>query len=75
MYGIDAFTAVINPPQVAILACGRIIPTPIAREEQVVIRPLMHLRFTIDHRALDGATAAEFLDVLRGVLEQPYRLI
>ncbi|MBN1285027.1 MAG: 2-oxo acid dehydrogenase subunit E2 [Anaerolineae bacterium] len=75
MYGVDAFAAVINPPQVAILACGRIVETPVARHREVVIRPLLRLRLTVDHRALDGAEAAPFLVAVKDLLENPYRLI
>lgn len=75
MYGVDAFTAVLNPPQVAILTCGRIIETPVAEAGEVVIRPMLRLRLTVDHRALDGAEAAPFLMTVKALLEDPYQLI
>jgi pyruvate dehydrogenase E2 component (dihydrolipoamide acetyltransferase) len=75
MYGVDAFTAVINPPQVAILACGRIMETPVGRQGQVVIRPTLCLRLTVDHRALDGVQAAPFLVDVKHLLESPYMLL
>ncbi len=75
MYGVDAFTAVINPPQAAILACGRIVETPTVVDGAVVIRPLLHLRLTVDHRALDGAQAAPFLVEVKRLLETPYLLL
>jgi pyruvate dehydrogenase E2 component (dihydrolipoamide acetyltransferase) len=75
MYGVDAFTAVINPPQVAILACGRIMETPIGKQGQVVVRPMLCLRLTVDHRALDGAQAAPLLVEVKHLLENPYLLL
>lgn len=75
MYGVDAFTAVINPPQVAILACGRIMETPVGHQGQVVIRPTLCLRLTVDHRALDGAQTAPFLVDVKRLLESPYMLL
>ncbi len=73
--GIDAFTAVVNPPQAAILAVGQIISTPIGRNGAIELRPLMCLRLSVDHRVLDGAQAAPFLSEVRAILENPYRLI
>ncbi|GAB4434597.1 MAG: dihydrolipoamide acetyltransferase family protein [Anaerolineae bacterium] len=75
MYGVDAFTAVLNPPQVAILACGRIQETPVAVAGEVAIRPMLTLRLTVDHRAVDGAEAAPFLAAVKDLLENPYQLI
>jgi pyruvate dehydrogenase E2 component (dihydrolipoamide acetyltransferase) len=75
MYGVDAFTAVINPPQVAIMACGRIMETPIGQHGQVVVRPMLCLRLTVDHRALDGAQAAPYLVEVKHLLENPYLLL
>jgi pyruvate dehydrogenase E2 component (dihydrolipoamide acetyltransferase) len=74
MYGVDAFTAIINPPQVAILACGRIVETPIELSGQVAPRPMLRLRLTGDHRALDGAQAAPFLLEVKRLLENPHLL-
>ncbi|MCZ7543005.1 MAG: 2-oxo acid dehydrogenase subunit E2 [Anaerolineae bacterium] len=75
MYGVDAFTAVLNPPQVAILACGRIQETPVAVAGEVAIRPMLTMRLTVDHRAVDGAEAAPFLAAVKDLLENPYQLI
>ncbi len=75
MVGVDAFTAVINPPQVAILACGRVVEMPVVSNGQVVGRPTLHLRLTVDHRALDGAQAAPFLTEVKRLLETPYLLL
>jgi pyruvate dehydrogenase E2 component (dihydrolipoamide acetyltransferase) len=75
MYGIDAFRAIINPPQAAILAVGRIAERPIGIEGQIVLRPVMRLVLSIDHRAVDGMQAASFLVALRRYLENPYLLL
>jgi pyruvate dehydrogenase E2 component (dihydrolipoyllysine-residue acetyltransferase) len=75
MYGIDHFTAIINPPQSAILAVGRIAKRAIvverAAQDEIVIRPMMNMTLSVDHRVLDGATAARFLHDLAIALEQP----
>ncbi|MER3409495.1 MAG: hypothetical protein C4306_05195 [Thermoleophilia bacterium] len=71
MYGVDRFTAVLNPPQAAILAVGRIEERPVVRGGEVVARPMMTLTATFDHRAIDGAPAARFLETVREVLEEP----
>jgi pyruvate dehydrogenase E2 component (dihydrolipoamide acetyltransferase) len=75
MYGIKRFVAVINPPQAAILAVGELTPTPVVRDGEVVIRTLMELTLTCDHRILYGADAAEFLGRIREHLEQPLTLV
>src|SRR5215207_5987719 len=75
MYGVDSFTAIINPPESAILAVGRIVETPVARGGAVVVRPVMQLTLSADHRIVDGAAAARFLAALRERLEEPYLLI
>jgi pyruvate dehydrogenase E2 component (dihydrolipoamide acetyltransferase) len=75
MYGVDSFTAIINPPESAILAAGRIADTPVARGGAVVVRPVMQLTLSADHRIVDGAMAARFLAELRERLEEPYLLI
>ncbi|MHB1234731.1 MAG: dihydrolipoamide acetyltransferase family protein, partial [Microbacteriaceae bacterium] len=75
MFGIDQFTAVINPPEAAILAVGAAIPVPVLRDGELVDVPKMKITLTSDHRVLDGATAAAFLRSLTGVLEQPLRIL
>jgi pyruvate dehydrogenase E2 component (dihydrolipoamide acetyltransferase) len=75
MYGVDSFTAIINPPESAILAVGRIVETPVARNGAVLVRPIMQLTLSADHRVVDGAAAARFLAALRERLEEPYLLI
>jgi len=71
MYGIEQFVAVLNPPQAAILAVGATVETPVARDGEVVVRPLMTLTLTCDHRAIDGADGAEFLRTVKELLEEP----
>ncbi len=72
MYGIDAFTPIINLPQCAILGVGRIISKPAVWNDQVVPRKMMALSLTFDHRVVDGAPAARFLNTVREYIEQPY---
>jgi pyruvate dehydrogenase E2 component (dihydrolipoamide acetyltransferase) len=71
MYGVERFFAVLNPPQVAILAVGAIEDRVVAEDGQPVVRPRMELTLSCDHRALDGATASEFLRTLKAFLEEP----
>lgn len=72
MYGVDRFTAIINPPQVAILAVGRIIKQFLPDDEgNPVLKSTMNLVLSADHRVIDGATAAQFLGDLKHVLEEP----
>lgn len=75
MLGIEAFTAIINPPEAAILAVGRIVDTPVGVEGEVVLRPVMNLTLSVDHRIVDGAAGARFLTDLKAMLENPYLLI
>jgi pyruvate dehydrogenase E2 component (dihydrolipoamide acetyltransferase) len=76
MYGIDRFTAVINPPEAAILAVGAAVAEPVATEDGgVEVHRRMRLTLSIDHRALDGATGARFLAQLKSVLEQPHQIL
>ena len=70
-HGIDVFTPIINLPQCAILGIGRIRPEAVVCDSQVVARHTLPLSLTFDHRAIDGATAARFLDALRLSVEQP----
>ena len=71
MYGIERFIAVLNPPQVAILAVGSIEEKVVAVDEQPAVRPRMELTLTCDHRGVDGATGAEFLRDVKTFLEEP----
>ena len=71
MYGVEQFIAVLNPPQAAILAVGASEERPVAENGELVVRPLMSMTLTCDHRAVDGAKAAEFLRELKMLLEEP----
>ena len=76
MFGIDRFSAILNPPQAAILAVGRVARRFEVREnDEVEIRPMASLALTADHRVLDGATAARFLATLQRALEHPGMLL
>ncbi len=74
MYGIDIFTPIINPPEVAILGVGRIVEKPARRNGELQWRQMMMLNLTFDHRVVDGAPAAEFLQTVREYLEKPTQL-
>jgi pyruvate/2-oxoglutarate dehydrogenase complex dihydrolipoamide acyltransferase (E2) component len=67
--GIDWFTPILNPPQVGILGIGRTLETPVVREGQIVIAPMMSMTLVFDHRAVDGYPAALFMADLRKRLE------
>lgn len=75
MFGIESFTAIINKPEAGILAVGKIEKQPAVRDDQIVIRPLMQLSLTYDHRIIDGAPAAAFLSRIRQLLENPGLLL
>ncbi|MBO0871877.1 MAG: 2-oxo acid dehydrogenase subunit E2 [Pseudonocardia sp.] len=75
MYGIDQFTAVINPPEAAILAVGAATETPIVRDGQLTVGTTMNLTLSIDHRVLDGATGSRFLADLTALLQHPGRIV
>jgi len=74
-WGIEQFTAIINPPNVAILAIGAASAQPVVVDHQVVIRDRMKVTMSCDHRVVDGALGAEYLRTLRSYLEQPVRLV
>jgi pyruvate dehydrogenase E2 component (dihydrolipoamide acetyltransferase) len=71
MFGVEQFIAVLNPPQAAILAVGATLDRPAAVDGEVVVRPLLTVTLTVDHRAVDGAPAADFLRSLKSFLEDP----
>jgi pyruvate dehydrogenase E2 component (dihydrolipoamide acetyltransferase) len=75
MFGIESFTAIINPPETAILAVGKIVDTPVSTEAGIETRPMMNMTIAVDHRVVDGAAAARFLAELKETLENPYLLI
>jgi pyruvate dehydrogenase E2 component (dihydrolipoamide acetyltransferase) len=74
-FAVDQFNAIINPPQSAILAVGRIKERPFGVEGQLVLRPTVILTLSIDHRVLDGAQAAQFLSRVVALIEEPYLLM
>lgn len=75
MYGIETFTSIINQPNSAILSVGAIVEKPVVRDGQIVVGNTMKLSLACDHRVVDGATGAEFLQTLRTYLEQPLSLL
>ena len=75
MYGVDAFNAIVNPPQAAILAVGRIVDRVVVVDGQPAVRPTMVLTLSCDHRALDGARAAQFIGALADLVEEPLALL
>ncbi|MFQ6027996.1 MAG: dihydrolipoamide acetyltransferase family protein, partial [Dehalococcoidia bacterium] len=74
-YDIDAFTPIINPPQVAILGVGRAVDKPIVKKGEIAKATMMFLSLTFDHRVVDGAPAAEFLQAVKGHLEDPWWMV
>ena len=75
MFGIDEFTAVINPPEGAILAVGAMTAKPVVRDNEIVIRQMMRVTMSCDHRVIDGATGAKFLQTFKKILENPLYLV
>ena len=75
MFGIEQFTAIINPPEAGILAVGGIVESPVSAEDGMELRPMMNLTLSVDHRVVDGATAARFFADLKSTLENPSLLI
>ncbi|HKB25346.1 MAG TPA: dihydrolipoamide acetyltransferase family protein [Methylomirabilota bacterium] len=75
MFGVDAFNAIVNPPQAAILAVGRIADRVVAAGGQPAVQPTMVLTLSCDHRALDGARGAQFLGALAELIEEPLALL
>jgi len=75
MYNVDAFSAIVNTPQAAILAVGRIAERVAPLNGQVVIRPMMVMTLSCDHRVVDGARGAQFLDDLANLISDPWRLL
>ncbi|HTH37728.1 MAG TPA: pyruvate dehydrogenase complex dihydrolipoamide acetyltransferase [Pyrinomonadaceae bacterium] len=71
MMGIKEFTAIINPPEAAIIAIGGANPTPVVRDDQIVVRSIMSVTMSCDHRVVDGATGAKFLQTFKQMLESP----
>lgn len=75
MYGVDTFTPLVNPPQIAIVGIGAVRPEPVVRDGGVVIARRLPLSVTFDHAAVDGAQAAEWLTRLVGMLEAPEEVL
>lgn len=75
MFGIEQFTAILNPPEVGILSVGTILETPIGLNGQITLRSMMQATINADHRAVDGAVAARFLGTLKQTLENAEQLV
>ncbi|MFB0545692.1 MAG: dihydrolipoamide acetyltransferase family protein [Anaerolineae bacterium] len=75
MYEIDAFTPIINLPECAILGVGRIVAKPVVHDGEIVVRQMMYLSLSFDHRLVDGAPAARFLQRLKQLIERPYLML
>lgn len=74
MFGVDEFTAIINPPEVAILAVGAIVEKPVVEDGTIKIGKRMRMTLSSDHRVVDGALAAQFMQTLKKILESPATL-
>lgn len=75
MFGIKEFTAIINPPEAAIIAVGAATPTPVVRGGEIVVKNIMNVTMSCDHRAIDGATGAKFLQTFKQMLENPILML
>lgn len=75
MFDIENFCAIINQPETAILAVGKIMKKPVVVDDEITIRPMMNLTLSCDHRAIDGAVGAKFLQNLKEILEEPMNLL
>ena len=75
MFGIKEFTAIINPPEAAIIAVGAATPTPVVRNGEIVVKNIMTVTMSCDHRAIDGATGAKFLQTFKQMLENPILML
>jgi pyruvate dehydrogenase E2 component (dihydrolipoamide acetyltransferase) len=75
MFGIKEFTAIINPPEAGILAIGAATPTPVVRDGEIVTRNIMNVTMSCDHRVIDGATGAKFLQTFKQMLENPILML
>ena len=71
MFGVDNFVAIINPPQCAILAIGQVALRVVPHGEGIAVRPIMTMSLSADHRVVDGAIAARFLQEVKRLLERP----
>ncbi|MDX6201696.1 MAG: hypothetical protein QOJ83_1196, partial [Frankiales bacterium] len=75
VFGTESFSAILNPPQAAILAVGAARQEPVVRKGRVAAGTVMHLTLSVDHRPVDGAVAAQWMAALLGLLENPVRLL
>jgi pyruvate dehydrogenase E2 component (dihydrolipoamide acetyltransferase) len=75
MYGTEEFAAIINPPQAAILAVGAVLAEPVALDGQVVVGSVLRFTLSVDHRPVDGVTAARWMREFLGILENPVRIL
>ncbi len=75
MYGVESFAAIVNPPDAGILAIGASIPTAVVRDSQIVVRQIMHVTLSGDHRVSDGAEGAQFANEVKRILENPWGLV
>jgi dihydrolipoamide dehydrogenase/pyruvate dehydrogenase complex dihydrolipoamide acetyltransferase long form len=75
MYNIEHFTAIINVPESAILAVGAIIDKPVVVDGEIVVRPMMNISLSYDHRIIDGAEAAKFMQTLQSLIENPVAIL
>jgi len=75
MFGVESFTAIINPPNTAILAAGGAVEKPVVKNGQVVPGHVMSMTMSSDHRVIDGAMAANYLNTVKGLLEKPATLL
>jgi pyruvate dehydrogenase E2 component (dihydrolipoamide acetyltransferase) len=75
MFGVESFVAIINPPQAAIVAVGAATETPVVKDGQVAIAPIMKATISADHRVSDGVVGAQYLQAVKALLETPMRLL
>jgi pyruvate dehydrogenase E2 component (dihydrolipoamide acetyltransferase) len=75
MFGIKEFTAIINPPEAAIIAVGGATASAVVREGEIVVRNMMSVTMSCDHRVVDGATGAKFLQTFKQFLENPVLML
>lgn len=74
MFGVEIFTPIINPPETAILGVGKVTEKPVIVNKEIAVKPMMYLSLSYDHRVIDGAPAAQFLQKVKQYLENPYLL-
>jgi len=74
MFGVEIFTPIINPPETAILGVGKVVEKPVIVNKEIAIKPMMYLSLSYDHRVIDGAPAAQFLQKVKQYLENPHLL-